>query len=230
VTKVTGTASYQVPGQPSTPISEGTTIPEGAVVTTGAGSSIDAFLGRNTGVIHLTQNSVLRIEKLQSTDTGRDSVTETQLQLQEGQLYGQVNKQTAASTYVVTLPDGSVEASGKSRFQVSYQATETLQEGAKNGQVGQTAPHSIVRVLSGHVAFAHEGTTTPINGSGQVVAGSPTVTPISSEASREITKVFDGIKTGPTQAAESAPAPAPKTLAVVAPQDIPLSPTSGSAN
>lgn len=123
VQSVTGTASYQLPGEQSTPITPGTQIPEGAVITTGAGASIDVFLGRNTGVVRLTQNSILRIEKLQSSDTGGDRVTETALQLQEGELFGNVNKQSAGSSYVITLPDGNLEVA-KSRFQVTYQAVQ----------------------------------------------------------------------------------------------------------
>ena len=227
VQSVSGTASYQLPGEQSTPITPGTQIPEGAVITTGAGASIDVFLGRNTGVVRLTQNSILRIEKLQSSDTGGDRVTETALQLQEGELFGNVNKQAAGSTYVITLPDGNLEVA-KSRFQVTYQAVQALQDGAKNGQVGDTTPHSIVRLIAGHVAFAHEGTTTPITGSGEFVSGSASVVPLSPEAAKAIAQVIPPVT--PPSEPSNPTVSSPRALAVVTPQDIPLSPTTGSAN
>lgn len=221
VSAVTGTASYQAPGEASVSLQPGTQIPEGAVVTTGAGSTIDVFLGRNTGVVRLTQNSILRIEKLQVSDTGGDRVTETSLQLQEGEIYGNVNKQSSASTYVITLPDGNVEVA-KSRFQISHHAVEALQESAKNGQVGNSGSHSIVRLLSGHIAFAHGGTTTPISGSGEVTGGSFSVAQLSPETALAIAQAMP--PAGPVEPPAPVAPSAPRAVAAVAPQEIPPSP------
>jgi hypothetical protein len=57
-------------------------------------------------VIRLRENTVLALDKLFSTGTGSDSVTETQLDLRAGRVFGNVKKLSGASKYEVKLPNG----------------------------------------------------------------------------------------------------------------------------
>ncbi|MBI1842866.1 MAG: hypothetical protein HYR88_18660, partial [Verrucomicrobia bacterium] len=83
VTAVQGSATLSVPGQPETPLKPGADVPPGAVIHTSPGGSVDVFLGRNTGVIRVAENSALKVRALQVTDTGSETVTDTQLELQK---------------------------------------------------------------------------------------------------------------------------------------------------
>jgi hypothetical protein len=57
-------------------------------------------------VVRIWQNSALGIDKLTSTDTGADMVTETQLDLRTGRVLGTVKKMNSASKYEIKLPNG----------------------------------------------------------------------------------------------------------------------------
>jgi hypothetical protein len=57
-------------------------------------------------VVRIWQNSALGIDKLTSTDTGADIVTDTQLDLRAGRVMGTVKKMNAASKYEIKLPNG----------------------------------------------------------------------------------------------------------------------------
>jgi hypothetical protein len=57
-------------------------------------------------VVRIWQNSALGIDKLTSTDTGADMVTETQLDLRAGRVLGTVKKMNSASKYEIKLPNG----------------------------------------------------------------------------------------------------------------------------
>jgi hypothetical protein len=57
-------------------------------------------------VVRIWQNSALGIDKLTSTDTGSDVVSDTQLDLRTGRVMGTVKKMNAASKYEIKLPNG----------------------------------------------------------------------------------------------------------------------------
>lgn len=57
-------------------------------------------------VVRLWQNTALGIDKLSTTQTGADPVTDTQLDLKMGRISGNVKKMSAASKYEVKLPNG----------------------------------------------------------------------------------------------------------------------------
>jgi hypothetical protein len=57
-------------------------------------------------VVRIWQNSALGIDKLTSTDTGADIVTDTQLDLRAGRVLGTVKKMNSASKYEIKLPNG----------------------------------------------------------------------------------------------------------------------------
>jgi len=57
-------------------------------------------------VVRIWQNSALGVDKLNSTDTGADVVTDTQLDLRAGRVLGTVKKMNSASKYEIKLPNG----------------------------------------------------------------------------------------------------------------------------
>ncbi len=136
VVRVKGPARYSTGNNVWQPLKVGTVLKAGAIVQTGTaeGSYVDLVLGeadvtstrpavfqptipnsRSTGgyqasaaqnAVRLWQNTALGIDKLTSTQTGADTVTETQLDLKMGRVTGNVKKMSALSKYEVKLPNG----------------------------------------------------------------------------------------------------------------------------
>jgi hypothetical protein len=57
-------------------------------------------------VVRIWANSAMGIDKLTAMQTGADTVSETQLDLKQGRITGNVKKMSAASKYEVKLPNG----------------------------------------------------------------------------------------------------------------------------
>ena len=57
-------------------------------------------------VVRIWANTALGIDKLTSMQTGTETVSETQLDLKQGRITGNVKKMSAASKYEVKLPNG----------------------------------------------------------------------------------------------------------------------------
>lgn len=56
--------------------------------------------------VRIFENTVLGFDKLNVTQTGADKVTETELNLQHGRIFGTVKKLNAGSSYKVKIPNG----------------------------------------------------------------------------------------------------------------------------
>jgi len=126
VVRIKGSARYSTGNNVYLPLKVGATIKPGMLIQTAANSYVDIVVGegevapiRTTmgagqsyqptaeqNVVRIWENSVLGIDKLTSTDTGTDVVTETQLNLQAGRIFGNVRKMPAASKYEVKIPNG----------------------------------------------------------------------------------------------------------------------------
>ncbi len=57
-------------------------------------------------VIRILDDSVLSFDRLTAVDTGSDRVTETDLDLRTGAIFGAVKKQAAASRFEIKIPNG----------------------------------------------------------------------------------------------------------------------------
>lgn len=57
-------------------------------------------------VVRILEDSVLSFDRLTAVDTGADRVTETELDLRTGALFGAVKKQAAASRFEIKIPNG----------------------------------------------------------------------------------------------------------------------------
>jgi hypothetical protein len=130
VTKIHGAARYSYNGGKWQTLHEGNVLKPGAVIQTAQESFVDIVLGGNEvntmpavpvihrftygfgnadaqqNVVRLRENTVLAIDKLYMEQTGADVVTDTQLDLRAGTVFGNVKKLSAASKYEVKLPNG----------------------------------------------------------------------------------------------------------------------------
>src|SRR6266705_3145416 len=57
-------------------------------------------------IVRIWENSALGIDNLGSMQTGADTVTDTQLDLRAGHIFGTVKKMSASSKYEIKLPNG----------------------------------------------------------------------------------------------------------------------------
>jgi FecR protein len=57
-------------------------------------------------VVRLSGNTTLKVDKLTVSDTGVDTVSDTELDLQQGRIFASVKKLSGASQYLVKIPNG----------------------------------------------------------------------------------------------------------------------------
>jgi len=112
VTSVRGSAQYSDAGGSWMPLKVGKVLKAGAVVKTAADSQVDLFLKQNGPVVRLTADTTLGLDKMLFDDTGAETVVETQLNLVNGRVLGNVKKLAAASRYEVKVPTGTVGIRG----------------------------------------------------------------------------------------------------------------------
>jgi len=79
-------------------------IPNSFSYSQGSASSYQPSAEQN--VVRIWENTALGIDKLTSTHTGAEVVTDTQLDLKAGRITGNVKKMSAASKYEIKLPNG----------------------------------------------------------------------------------------------------------------------------
>ncbi len=126
VVRIKGDARYKVGSGAWQTLKRGDELNAGTIVETGIDSHIDLVLGEGAplkprpvigdmltyqptaeqNMVRIWDNSRLGIDKLTMTETGADVVTDTQLDLQAGHIFGSVKKMSAASKYEVRIPNG----------------------------------------------------------------------------------------------------------------------------
>src|SRR5688572_1719539 len=95
---VRGSASYTSDGGADwKKLSVGTKLHQNSVIRTAPGSTVDLFLGVNGPVVRVTESTTMGIDKLTMDSTGAETVIETQLDLRNGRILGNVKKLAAAS-------------------------------------------------------------------------------------------------------------------------------------
>ena len=137
-------------------------------------------------MVRLTANTTLAINKLTVSDTGVDTVSDTELDLQKGTIFAKVTKLNGASQYLIKIPNGiagvrgtyfSLSASGE--LHVSQNSvllslvdssgkpsTELVSEGNSfdpaTGQINATVPD--IRSILGNTLPALTSLFTPAGG------------------------------------------------------------------
>jgi hypothetical protein len=120
---VLGEKSVQVHSNAGSPI--------GGVVNI-AGLPITPIHGQATpqqNVIRLQPNTVLAVDKFIYSQTGADTVTDTELDLRAGKIFGNVKKISAASKYIVKTPTGVAGIRGTA-FLLGSDGSVTVLEGS----------------------------------------------------------------------------------------------------
>jgi hypothetical protein len=133
-------------------------------------------------------NSILVIEKLTTTDTGADTVSDTELNLKQGSIYASVKKLSPAAQYLVKTPTGIAGVRG-TQFAISLNDDGTI----KNVTVFRTVGDDGL-VLA--VTSAGGATQTYMIGSGEVwEPGNPNPVPITPQLRELLQAIFSALRT-----------------------------------
>jgi hypothetical protein len=129
VRTVRGTANFSTDrGANWRALKVGTALTQNSVVRTAPGSVVDLYLGDNGPLVRVTEDTTLGIDRLTIDRTGVDKVIETQLDLRNGRILGNVKKLAAASKYEVKTPQGVAGIRG-TRYDIRSDGTIIVVEG-----------------------------------------------------------------------------------------------------
>ena len=126
VVRIKGSARYKVGNGPWQELKRDQLVGAGAIVETASNSRVDLMLGEaenprpaltigtmltyqpayGQNMVRIWEDSRMAIDTLTVTQTGADVVSETELDLQAGHIFGSVKKMSAASRYEVKIPNG----------------------------------------------------------------------------------------------------------------------------
>lgn len=184
VVRIKGAARYSTGNNIWLTLHQGDALKAGTVIQTASESVVDLLIGAEsdiakpspivrrftTGVspdtqqniIRLRENTVLALDKLSSEQTGADVVTDTQLDLRAGRIFGNVKKLSAASRYEVKLPNGVAGIRG-TLFDLSANGVLTVFFGSVVISYYDTAGTLVTKVVTaGWVLDLNTGTLTPL--------------------------------------------------------------------
>lgn len=106
VKKVVGKASFTKAGGTPASLAEGMVLGTGDTVITGAGATVDLYLGLNGDFLRVDPDTTLKIDSLDIANVAERTIT-TQLSLGKGGITGNVvNKLTGASKYEIRSATG----------------------------------------------------------------------------------------------------------------------------
>jgi hypothetical protein len=104
-------------------------------------------------VVRVLENTALGLDKLTYQQTGADVVSETQLDLKAGRIFGSVPKLSPASRYEIKLPNGVAGIRG-TKYLVSADGTVIVLKGSVViAYVDPATGNTITRVVSANEAF-----------------------------------------------------------------------------
>jgi hypothetical protein len=188
VVRIKGAARYSTGNNVWQPLKIGQTLKQGTLIQTAADSHVDIVFGEagkvtpvravanpssggggagyqpkaEQDVVRIQADTVLALDKLSVIDTGTDKVTDTQLDLRSGRIFGTVKKMNASSRYEIKLPNGVAGV---------------------RGTVYQVSAEGVLQVLSGSLVIswtAADGTvmTQTVNGGYQFDARTGLIPPL----------------------------------------------------
>jgi hypothetical protein len=126
IVRIKGQARFSTSGGVFQPLKAGMVLHAGAIIQTASGSFVDIVMGdvstpvprqimgdaksyqpmADQNIVRMHENAVLAVDKLTATETGAGAVTEIQLDLQRGSIFGNTKKLSAGSKYEIKLPNG----------------------------------------------------------------------------------------------------------------------------
>ena len=129
VRAVRGSANYSTDrGANWRTLRVGTGLTQNSVIRTAPGSSVDLFLDENGPTVRVTENTTLGIDRLTVDRTGVENIIETELDLRNGRILGNVRRLAAASRYEVKTPQGVAGIRG-TKYDISADGTVKVVEG-----------------------------------------------------------------------------------------------------
>jgi len=186
VRAVRGTANYSTDrGANWKALKVGTSLNQNSVIRTAPGSTVDLYMNENGPAVRVTENTTLGIDRLTIDRTGADNIIETQLDLRNGRILGNVRKLAAASKYEVKTPQGVAGIRG-TRYDISADGTVRVIE----GQV--VVVYIVNGVASTATVNAGQMSRPPVQGGGQVE-----VSPIPPAMVADLTREINTLQTDP---------------------------------
>ena len=139
-------------------------------------------------VVRVMGNSVLVIEKLTTTDTGADTVSDTELDLKKGSIYASVKKLSPAAQYLVKTPTGIAGVRG-TQFSISLNDDGSIRNVAVYKTQNDDGLVLAITPASGPVQ-------TYLIADGQIwQPGNPNPVPMTTELRNTLQIIFSAIRT-----------------------------------
>lgn len=113
-------------------------------------------------MVRLSPNTILQIDKLTTSDTGADTVSDTELDLQKGHIFASVRKLSASSQYLVKIPNGIAGVRG-TLFGLSADGTlEVIKNSVLLSLVGADGKSFTLLVTEGQIFNPGTGEAAPL--------------------------------------------------------------------
>lgn len=126
IVRIKGVARYTTDQKVWHPLEMGQTIKPGMTIQTGENSMVDVILGEGNvnpnpepmpehisynpkveqNLVRLWENTTMGFDKLTQMQMGSETMTDTQLDVRAGRVFGTVKKLSASSKYEVKIPNG----------------------------------------------------------------------------------------------------------------------------
>ncbi len=114
-------------------------------------------------VVRLSGDTTLKFDKLTTSETGADTVSDTELDLQQGRIFCSVKKLSGASQYLVKIPNGIAGVRG-TRFSISADGScAVLKNSVLLSLVGPDGAPTTVLVNEGSQYNPSNGQTAPMS-------------------------------------------------------------------
>jgi len=167
--------------------------PSAPVAQPAMGSSLSYNPTAEQNMVRVFENTLIGIDKLTVMQTGADQVTETQLDLKAGSIFGTVKKMSAASKYEIKFPSGVAGIRG-STYWISAEGVIKMPSGTcvvaypgANGTVMTQVinSHQMFDCRTGTLSALPDLDKTELNliSKQMVVGPTPAVTPVAADKS-----------------------------------------------
>src|SRR5262245_18434760 len=95
--------TYSTAGESGKRLNAGAVLQAGTVIQTAPGAAVDLHLGKDGGLVRLTENTTFTLDKINVTEPGASNTVEVHLQLQSGNMLAHVKTLPAGSRYHVKV-------------------------------------------------------------------------------------------------------------------------------
>jgi hypothetical protein len=146
-------------------------------------------------MVRLIPNTTLSIDRLNTTDTGADTVSDTELDLKDGKIYASVKKLSGASQYLVKVPNGVAGVRG-TWFSLGALGEVAVYESTGGGLLLAVTIKGTPYTVQVNPGFQFSPSSIIAGGgTGGTGGGQPSATPIPPEVLKTLAQVFDALKT-----------------------------------